>query len=224
MRILVVEDYPPLRDSLVRTLKDEAYGVDAAGDGEEGLWYAQGNDYDAIVLDIMLPKKDGIEVLKALRAAKNATPVLLLTALGGSEDVVRGLDAGADDYLTKPFSVEVLLARVRAMVRRGYQQHSVELKIGEITIDTAGQTVHVEGEEVSLTAREYALLEFLSRRVGEVVSRSEIWEHLYAFHSEATSNVVDVYIGYLRRKLGSAAGQIETLRGRGYRLRAGEPS
>ena len=224
MRILIVEDYPPLRDSLVRTLKDEAYGVDAASDGEEGLWYAQGNDYDAIVLDIMLPKKDGIEVLKALRAGDDATPVLLLTALGGSEDVVRGLDAGADDYLTKPFSVEVLLARVRAMVRRRYQQRSPELVLGAITIDTAAQTVHVAGENVVLTAREYALLEFLSRRVGEVVSRSEIWEHLYAFHSEATSNVVDVYIGYLRRKLGEAAAQIETLRGRGYRLNPGEAS
>ncbi len=224
MRILIVEDYPPLRDSLVRTLKDEAYGVDAAGDGEEGLWYAQGNDYDAIVLDIMLPKKDGIEVLKALRAGGDATPVLLLTALGGSEDVVRGLDAGADDYLTKPFSVEVLLARVRAMVRRRYQQRSPELVLGAITIDTAAQAVHVAGEDVALTAREYALLEFLSRRVGEVVSRSEIWEHLYAFHSEATSNVVDVYIGYLRRKLGEGASQIETLRGRGYRLNPGEVS
>ena len=224
MRILIVEDYPPLRDSLVRTLKDESYGVDAASDGEEGLWYAEGNDYDAIVLDIMLPKKDGIEVLKALRAGGDATPVLLLTALGGSEDVVRGLDAGGDDYLTKPFSLEVLLARIRAMVRRRYQQRSPELILGAITINTAAQTVCVADEDITLTAREYALLEFLSRRVGEVVSRSEIWEHIYAFHSEATSNVVDVYIGYLRRKLGEAAKQIETLRGRGYRLREGEGS
>ena len=167
-------------------------------------------------------KKTGIEVLQALRAEGNEIPVLLLTALGANEDVIRGLDAGADDYLTKPFNVEVLLARVRAMVRRGYQQHSPKIEIGEIILDTAAQSVSAAGQDVTLTAREYALLEFLVRRVGEVVSRSEIWEHLYAFHSEATSNVVDVYIGYLRRKLGEAGKQIKTLRGRGYRLTTGK--
>ena len=221
MKVLLIEDYEPLRASLAKGFRDEGLAVDVATDGEEGLWHAQGGTYDVIVLDLMLPKIDGLTVLRRLRAAGSQDPVLILTARDAVADRVEGLDLGADDYLTKPFSFDELLARLRALVRRRYQDRNPAIDIGPLHVDTAAQRVLRDGEEVSLTAREYSLLEFLARRGGEVVSRTDIWDHLYEFDSESTSNVVDVYIGYLRRKLDRPDGDsiIETVRGRGYRLR-----
>ena len=222
MRVLLIEDYPPLQKALSKGLQESGYAVDVAGDGEEGLWYALGHDYDAIVLDLMLPKKDGMTVLRELRAAGKQTHVLILTAKDKLEDRVGGLNAGADDYLVKPFAFTELLARLGALVRRKYQDKSPMVEIGELRIDMAGQRVWRGQEELHLTAREFALLEFLARRRGQVVSRSDIWAHVYDFSSEASSNVVDVFIGYLRKKI-EREGQprlIQTFRGRGYCLGA----
>jgi len=220
MRILVVEDYEPLRKSLEQGLREAGFAVDAAGDGEEGLWYAQGNEYDVLVLDLMLPKLDGLSILKQLRAEGRQSHVLILTAKDALEDRVRGLDLGADDYLVKPFAFEELLARIRALIRREYRAKRGEIVVEDLRIDPAAQRVSRAGRTISLTAREYALLEYLALRVGEVVSRTDIWEHTYEFSSSATSNVVDVYIGYLRKKLDTEglAPLIHTVRGRGYLL------
>jgi len=224
MRLLLVEDYAPLQKSLAKGLGEAGFAVDVAGDGEEGLWYAQGNDYDAIILDLMLPKIDGLTLLKKLRSSGRQAHVLILTAKDTVLDRITGLDTGADDYLVKPFAFEELLARVRALVRRRYRDKNPTIEIGNLEIDTTTQRVRQQGEVVPLTPREYALLEYLARRTGQVVSRSDIWEHVYDFHSEVSSNVVDVYIGYLRRKIERAGqpGLIRTIRGRGYCL--GEPS
>jgi len=220
MRILVVEDYEPLRKSLEQGLREAGFAVDVAGDGEEGLWYAQGNEYDVLVLDLMLPKLDGLSILKKLRAEGRQSHVLILTAKDALEDRVRGLDLGADDYLVKPFAFEELLARIRALIRREYRAKRGEIVVEDLRIDPAAQRVSRAGRTISLTAREYALLEYLALRVGEVVSRTDIWEHTYEFSSSATSNVVDVYIGYLRKKLDTEglAPLIHTVRGRGYLL------
>lgn len=220
MRILVVEDYEPLRKSLEQGLREAGFAVDVAGDGEEGLWYAQGNEYDVLVLDLMLPKLDGLSILKQLRAEGRQSHVLILTAKDALEDRVRGLDLGADDYLVKPFAFEELLARIRALIRREYRAKRGEIVVEDLRIDPAAQRVSRAGRTISLTAREYALLEYLALRVGEVVSRTDIWEHTYEFSSSATSNVVDVYIGYLRKKLDTEglAPLIHTVRGRGYLL------
>jgi len=231
MRVLVVEDYRPLRESLEAGLRDAGFAVDAAPDGEEGLWFASGNDYDVIVLDLMLPKLDGVTILKRLRAARCKSPVLVLTARckspvlvltarGAIEDRVGALDLGADDYLVKPFAFEELLARVRALVRRRYDVKDPVIQVGDLEVDTAARQARRGGELVKLTAREYALLEYLALRAGQTVSRTEIWEHLYSFDSDAHSNVVDVYIGYLRRKLerGGRPRLIHTRRGLGYVL------
>jgi two-component system, OmpR family, copper resistance phosphate regulon response regulator CusR len=215
MRVLVVEDYKPVRDSVAKGLREAGFGVDVAGDGGEGLWMAENNEYDVIVLDLMLPKVSGLDVLSRLRQAGCQTHVLVLTARGDLEDRVRGLELGADDYLPKPFAFKELLARVRALVRREYRRKSPTLVVGELRLDTAAQRVWVGDEEKTLTAREYALLEYLVMRQGEVVSRTDIWNHLYDWLSAATSNVVDVYIGYLRKKLASPS-LIQTVRGRGY--------
>ena len=215
MRALVVEDYAPVRDAVVEGLTENGFAVDSSSDGEEGLWYAQQNPYDVIVLDLMLPKRDGMSVLKALRASGSTIPVLVLTAKDGVDDRVRGLDTGADDYLVKPFAFAELLARVRALVRRHYTATPVIL-VGDLAIDTTKRAVVRDGESIALSAREYALLEYLAMRVGQLVTRTEIWEHVYDFHSDAHSNVVDVYIGYLRKKLGSEL--IQTKRGQGYVL------
>lgn len=223
MKALLIEDYEPLRTSLAKGLQENGYAVDAAADGEDGLWYAQSNDYDVIILDLMLPKLDGLTLLQRLRRSGSQNPVLILTARDAVPDRVRGLDVGADDYLVKPFAFDELLARVRALVRRRYQERNPLIEVGDLRIDTATQRVLRGGKEIRLTAREYGLLEFLAHRAGEVVTRTDIWEHLYEFDSGCTSNVVDVYIGYLRRKL-DAPGQeslIETVRGRGYRLGGG---
>lgn len=220
MRVLVIEDYEPIRQSLARGFAKAGMAVDQTGDGEEGLWYARSNPYDVIILDLMLPKMDGLTVLRKLRQEGYKHHVLLLTAKDTVEDRVRGLDAGADDYLIKPFAFDELLARVRALVRRSYGEKSPTVQIGDLRLDTSTQQVWVGKRLIELSAREYALLEYLARRAGQVVSRSDIWEHVYDFHSDTTSNVVDVYISYLRRKL-DEPGQpelIHTIRDRGYRL------
>ncbi|MBN2130361.1 MAG: response regulator transcription factor [Sedimentisphaerales bacterium] len=220
MRVLVIEDYRPLRQSLSKGLREAGYAVDATGDGEEGLWYATGSEYDAVVLDLMLPGVDGLQILQAIRSQGRTSPVLILTAKDTVEDRVRGLDLGADDYLVKPFAFAELLARIRALVRRGYRQKHPSLEVQDLRIDLTTQRLWRGQQEITLTPREYALLEYLAMRAGEVVSRMDLWEHVYEFHSAASSNVVDVYIGYLRKKLeGSDRPRlIHTIRGRGYLL------
>jgi len=223
MRILLIEDYPPLQKSLSKGLREAGFAVDVTGDGNEGLWYATGNTYDVILLDIMLPGMDGLSLLKKLREQGNQTNVLVLTAKSELEDRVNGLDLGADDYLVKPFEYEELLARIRVLVRREYSDKSPVLEIGKLKIETAAQRVWRGKTEIELTAREYTLLEYLARRTGQTVSRNDIWEHLYEFDSDASSNVVDVYVGYLRRKLDKPGKEsmIRTVRGRGYVMEEG---
>ena len=220
MRILVVEDYTPLRESLVQALEEAGCAVDASADGEEGLWYAQSGEHDVIVLDIVLPGLDGLSLLKRLRAAGGHAPVLLLTARDTVADRVTGLDLGADDYLVKPFALAELLARVRALLRRKYDSADGLIQVQDLEVNTTSRTVQRRGERLELTAREYALLEFLAHRAGEIVSRTEIWEHVYDFRSTVDSNVVDVYIGYLRKKIERPDWPrlIHTRRGQGYVL------
>ena len=220
MRVLLVEDYAPLRESVAQALKEAGFAVDASADGEEGLWYAQSGDYDVVVLDIVLPKLDGLSILKRLREAGHPAPVLLLTAKDTVADRVAGLDLGADDYLIKPFALEELLARVRALLRRKYDTADPIIRVQDLELNTVSRIVHRAGERIDLTAREYALLEFLAHRAGEVVTRSEIWEHVYDFRSTVESNVVDVYIGYLRKKIERPGSPplIHTRRGQGYVL------
>ncbi len=217
MRALVVEDYTPIRDAVRDGLVEAGYAVDVASNGEEGLWFAEQNPYDVVILDVMLPKLDGHEVLRRLRRNGSKLAVLLLTAKDTVADRVTGLDLGADDYLVKPFAFEELLARVRALVRRRYDAKDPTIRIADLEVDTAGRAVRRGGTPIVLSAREYALLEYLALRTGELVTRTEIWEHVYDFHSEAHSNVVDVYVGYLRKKLG-APQLIHTRRGQGYVL------
>jgi len=220
MRILVIEDYDPIRESVAEGLRDVGFAVDAGADGGEGLWYAESNDYDVIVLDLMLPEIDGLTILKKVRADKRSASVLILTARDQLEDRVAGLNAGADDYLIKPFAFEELLARVKTLVRRKYDQQDPVLQIADLAIDTASQTVRRGERLIELTAREYSLLEYLAVRAGQLVSRTDIWEHVYDFHSDLQSNVVDVYIGYLRRKIEMPGlpKLIHTRRGQGYWL------
>lgn len=222
MRLLVVEDYKPLQKSLEKGLKEAGFAVDTTSDGQEGLWYAMSNDYDVIVLDLMLPGIDGLQILKKLRAKGRKNPVLLLTAKDTLEDRVTGLDLGADDYLVKPFEFKELLARIRALMRRRYQKKSASIKVKDLRIDLSTQQVWRGRQEIELTPREYALLEYLAMRAGQMVSRSDIWEHVYEFNSSAYSNVVDVYIGYLRKKIErpGKSSMIRTVRGRGYILGA----
>ena len=218
--MLVVEDYAPLRRAVVRALREETYSVDEAADGESGWAMAASGDYDVLVLDLMLPGIDGLEVLRRLRKDGTSSQVLILTARDGIDDRVDGLDAGADDYLVKPFAIKELLARVRALLRRGYAKPAPRVTIGHVELDTSRHEVKVEGELVTFTAKEYALLEYLALRKGEVVTRTEIWQHIYDEHSEATSNVVDVYVGYLRRKIERTGRPrlLRTKRGEGYIL------
>ncbi len=220
MRVLIVEDYLPLQKAAAKGLREAGFAVDVTGDGEEGFWYAANNDYDVIVLDLMLPRVDGLTILTKLRAGGRMAHVLILTARDTVADRVEGLDLGADDYLTKPFAFEELLARVRALARRAYCAKNPCLRIDDLRIETTLRRVWRGDEEVSLTPREYALLEYLAMRSGQVVSRTEIWEHVYEFTSEADSNVVDVYIGYLRRKIERSGkpALIQTVRGWGYSL------
>ena len=220
MRVLVVEDFEILRDSIAQGLTEAGYTVDTAADGETGLWQAQSNDYDVIILDLMLPRIDGLTVLKRLRIKKSPTHVLILTAKDTSADRVKGLDSGADDYLVKPFVFAELLARVRALIRRRYDVKSPIIRIADLEIDTAARSTRRGGQSVELSAREYALLEYLAHRAGQVVTRTEIWEHVYDSNSTAESNVVDVFIGHLRRKIERAdlPRLIHTRRGLGYLL------
>jgi two-component system OmpR family response regulator len=223
MRVLVVEDEVKMAGLLKRALEEEGYAVDVAGRGEDALWFARENPYDAILLDVMLPDLDGFEVSRRLREAGRWSPVLMLTARDAVADRVAGLDAGADDYLTKPFSFAELLARLRALVRRGAAERPPVLRVGDLSLDPARRTVTRDGASIDLTAREFALLEYLMRHAGEVLSRSQLIEHVWDFAYDGDSNVVDVYIRYLRNKVDRPFGRdsIRTVRGAGYRLEDG---
>ncbi len=224
MRVLLIEDHRPLVRALKQGLEEEGFAVDAAHDGEEGDFKARSASYDVIILDLMLPKEDGLSLLQRWRRNGMTTHVLVLTARDRIEDKVRGLDFGADDYLTKPFELEELLARLRALVRRGHQVKDPVLRIHDLEIDTAAHSVRRGGQAIPLTPREYALLQFLAFHRGQVVSRSMIWEHLYNEEDKNTSNVVDVYIRYLRTKIdkGFDPPLILTRWGEGYQLRGDE--
>ena len=218
MRVLVVEDQRTLAAQLVAALRDAGYAIDVAHDGEEGGFLGDTEPYDAVVLDLGLPKLDGLTVLKRWRATGRDFPVLILTARDRWTDKVEGIDAGADDYLAKPFHMEELLARVRALIRRGKGRASAELVCGPVTLDTRRARVTVAGQPVNLTAQEFKVLAYLMHRAGEVVSRTELTEHIYAQDFDRDSNIIEVFVGRLRRKLGVDV--IETVRGQGYRLRA----
>ena len=221
MRILVVEDELKMAGLLRRGLEEEGYAVDVAATGSDAVWAATENPYDAILLDVMLPDVNGFEVCRRLRAAGRWAPVLMLTARTAVTDRVAGLDAGADDYLTKPFSFSELFARVRALVRRGATERPAVLEVGDLTLDPAARRVTRGDAAVELTAKEFALLEYFMRRPGEVLTRSRIIEHVWDFGYDGDSNVVDVYVRYLREKIDRPFrwDSIETVRGSGYRLR-----
>ena len=214
MRLLVVEDECDLADTLRRALEEEDFAVDISGDGEDALFKIREMPYDAVVLDLMLPRLDGWSVLQRARADGIRTPVLILTARDVIDDRVRGLNLGADDYLTKPFALAELVARVRAMIRRAYGNPATTLQLGDLTIDTAARQVRRHGLPIELTAREFAILELLTRSRGSVVDRATICEHIYNEEADVLSNVVDVHVAALRRKLG--ADLIRTRRGEGY--------
>jgi two-component system OmpR family response regulator len=214
MRVLLVEDERDLASALSRALADEAFAVDVARDGDEGFFRASEIAYDAVVLDVMLPGCDGWEVLRQLRAANRAMPVIMLTARDAVEDRVRGLNLGADDYLTKPFAIEELVARLRALGRRATAHPRPDLVVGDLRIDMAARRVYRDGDEVALTGREYSILELLARSRGSVVSRTDISERLYSDADELFSNAIDVHVASLRRKLGDRL--IQTRRGLGY--------
>ncbi|WP_405761759.1 response regulator transcription factor [Streptomyces sp. NBC_01420] len=218
MRLLIVEDEKRLAISLARGLTAEGFAVDVVHDGAEGLHRAADGAYDLVILDIMLPGMNGYRVCAALRAAGHDVPVLMLTAKDGEYDEAEGLDTGADDYLTKPFSYVVLVARVRALLRRRAGTGSSVVTVGALRMETAARRVHLGGEEIALTAKEFAVLEQLALRAGQVVSKAEILEHVWDFAYDGDPNIVEVYVSTLRRKLGAAA--IRTVRGAGYRLEA----
>lgn len=213
MRILIVEDEPDLLASLAQALREEGYAVDTAANGPDGWFNAEGTDYDVIVLDVMLPGLDGWEILRRLRKIKK-TPVLMLTARDQTRDRVKGLDTGADDYLVKPFDLTELFARLRAIIRRGANQTTNQIEIGEVQIDTAARKVSRQAKPVDLTAREYALVEFLARHRGAVVTRTQLYEHLFDEHEDSFSNLLDVHVSNVRKKLGAEF--ITTRRGHGY--------
>lgn len=223
MRLLIIEDYEPLRSTLIEGFQDEGFAVDATHDGKEGLWYARGDTYDAIVLDLMLPGMDGLSLLHQIREEGKTSPVIILTAKDEIPDRVTGLNRGADDYLTKPFAFEELLARVRALIRRQYQAHSAVIEVGRLRIDLTARGVWDGHHPINLTQMEYGILEILALREGHVVSRTELSDHLYGFDAEPNSNAIDVHIGQLRRKLGEPDQPrlIHTRRGMGYRLAQG---
>ncbi len=213
MRLLLIEDDPALQRSLAAALREEGYAVDTASDGEDGLHKALENTYDALVLDVMLPKLDGWQVLSRLRPALR-TPVLMLTARDTVPDRIKGLDHGADDYLTKPFDLDELLARLRALIRRSAGRVHSTVEIGPLAVDTAARVATLDGEPVSLTAREYSLLEYLALHRGQVVSRAELYTHLFDEDDDSISNLLDVHVSNLRKKLG--VDLIVTRRGQGY--------
>lgn len=222
MRVLVVEDETKMAGLLKRGLEEEGHVADVARTGVDAVWLATEVAFDAIVLDVMLPDIDGFEVCRRLRAAGRWQPILMLTARDGVTDRVAGLDAGADDYLTKPFSFSELFARLRALWRRGASERPALVRVGDLVLDPAGRRVTRAGTEVELTAKEFSLLEFFMRHAGDVLSRTQMIEHVWDFAYDGDSNVVDVYVRYLRRKIDLPFGRdtIQTVRGSGYRLRA----
>jgi two-component system copper resistance phosphate regulon response regulator CusR len=222
VRILLVEDEARLARAIKRGLREAAYAVDVAADGEDALYQASINDYDAVILDVMIPKRDGFEVCRELRAQGQRVPVLMLTARDAVEDRIEGLDTGADDYLTKPFEFGELLARLRALLRRGTELRPAVIKVADLEIDTRGQRARRDGHPIELTAKEYALLEYLARNAGKVVGRAEISEHVWDESFDPFSKLIEVYINRLRRKVDEPFGVplIHTRRGAGYVLRA----
>jgi two-component system OmpR family response regulator len=222
MHVLVVEDNARLARALSRGLEAEGFVVDLAGDGPGGLEAARHGRYDALVLDIMLPGMSGYQIVRSLRAEGAWVPILLLSAKDGEYDVADGLDAGADDYLTKPFSYVVLLAKLRALVRRGAQARPTVLTVGELVFDPASREITVAGQPVPMTHREVSLLEYLMRRPGQVVSKIDLLDHVWDAAEGTDPNVVEVYVGYVRRKIGRE--KLETVRGAGYRLVRGGPA
>jgi len=220
MRILVVEDEPGIAHFVRQGLTEAGHAVDLAADGEAGLDFALAADYDVVILDIMLPGRDGLALLRELRRRGQKTPALMLTARDTVDDRVAGLDAGADDYLVKPFAFAELMARIRALLRRPPLQMGTVLRVGDLSMNTANHEVSRAGRRIDLSPREYAVLEYLMRHPNQVLSRTQIGEHVWNFDFYNESNVVDVYIGYLRRKIdrGAAAPLLHTVRGVGYRL------
>ena len=222
MRVLVIEDFTALREAISQGLREAGFCTDETAQGDEGLWYAESFAYDVIILDLMLPGLDGLSILSRLREQNCAAHILILTAKDTSEDRVRGLNLGADDYLIKPFVFEELLARVRTLIRRKYNVKSPVLQIADLEINTVARMVKRDGKDVQLSAKEYALLEFLAHRPEQIVTRSEIWEHIYDFKASVESNVVDVFIKLIRKKLEGPGlvPLIHTFRGQGYLLGA----
>lgn len=220
MRVLVVEDEPSLRDQLVDRLREEGYAVDAATDGEEGLYFGQEYPIDVAIVDLGLPKLSGIDVIRRLRAAERKFPILILTARARWQEKVQGLEAGADDYVVKPFHMEEVLARLRALIRRAAGVADSVIRCGDVALDTSAQEVTVEERRLDLTAFEYRLLQYLMLNSGKVISKSELTEHIYDEDADRDSNVIEVFVGRLRRKLdpSNSLKPIETLRGRGYRF------
>ena len=222
MKILVVEDYEPLRTTVVKELREQGYAVDEAADGKIGNWYASTGEYDVIILDLQLPGLHGLEILKRLRDSGRQTHVLITSARGTVEQRVKGLDLGADDSLVKPFSLDELLARIRAIIRRKYQTTSPVQSFGDLKIDFNQKRVWRTETEIELSAREYAILEYMALRAGEVISRAAILEHVYDFNASLESNVIDVYIGFLRKKteINGLPRLIHTRRNQGYVFQA----
>jgi DNA-binding response OmpR family regulator len=222
MRVLIIEDEARLAENVARSLRESAgYAVDVSLDGDEGAFMAESNAYDLVILDLMLPKLDGLSVLQRMRDGGSAVPVLVLTARDEKESIVALLNAGADDYVAKPFDLGELLARAKALIRRGKGQSAATLKVGDLEINTADLSVRRKGKLVTLTAMEYRVLEYLAHRPGAVVPKTELLEHLYDFNWERFSNVIEVYVSGLRRKLEDSGDSklIHTLRGQGYMLR-----
>lgn len=222
MRILVIEDEEKIANFIKRGLKEEGYAVDVCFDGEEGHFLSTTNEYDLLILDLMIPKMDGVRLCKKIRESKLTVPVLMLTAKDEVKSKVAGLDAGADDYVTKPFAFEELLARIRVLLRKKKNQVTTKLEVGDLSLDLLNHKVERGGKEITLTTKEYSLLEYLMQNAGAIVTRTMISEHVWDIHFETSTNVIDVYINYLRSKIdgGHKKKLIQTVRGRGYILKA----